>query len=45
MTETCETISELCRTIGQSFEAIASDIFISIIEKAASGVSVCVFEI
>lgn len=40
MSEACNTITDLCRAIGQSFEFAACDIFIGIIDKCASGVNV-----
>lgn len=40
MTEACSAIIDLCKTLGQSMESVASDIFLNIIEKTASGVGV-----
>ena len=40
VSEACNTITDLCRAIGQPFESTACDIFIGIIDKCASGVNV-----
>ena len=44
MTEACNAIIDLCKTLGQSMESVASDIFLNIIEKTASGVGVSILD-
>lgn len=40
VTEACTAIMDLCHLFGNSFANTALEIYIGIIEKAASGVSV-----